>query len=131
MEEAITALLLADARVRHLISDRIHWGRLPQGASSTAYGILQVVSSQPDITNSGRSGLERVRLQVDGYAKSALLARNIADAITSVIEGARGERSGIMFKGGFIEDRRDFQPDGAAGNQLYRRSTDIFVWYSN
>ncbi|MBP1842008.1 hypothetical protein J2046_000252 [Rhizobium petrolearium] len=128
MEEAVTALLTADARVRYLMGDRIHWGRLPQNAQAGPYVILQVISSPNDYTNSGRSGLKRARLQVDGYADRFLTARDCADAITDVLEKFRGTLSGVTFQGGFIADTRDFQPDGAAGKQLYRRSTDIFLW---
>ncbi|MCC2608388.1 tail completion protein gp17 [Neorhizobium petrolearium] len=131
MEEAVTALLTADARVRYLMGDRIHWGRLPQKAQPGAYVILQVISSQIDHVNSGRSGLERVRLQVDGYADRFLTARDCADAATDILEKYRGKISGVTFQGGLIESRRDFQPDGAAGKQLFRRSTDIFLWYSS
>lgn len=131
MEEALTSLLLADARVRYLIGDRLHWGRLPQGVAARPYGILQVISGLPDYVNSGASGLEQSRIQVDGYADTALLARDVAAAITHVLEVFKGTVGGVQLQGGFISGRRDFQVDAAGGSaRLYRRSTDILIWHS-
>ncbi len=131
MEEAVTQLLLADARVRFLISDRLHWGRLPQGRTDKAFAILQVATGLPDYVNSGPSGLEQTRLQVDGYALTAVGARDIAAAIIGVLEAFKGTVAGVLMQGGFIVRKGDSQPDGAGGStQLYRRSTDIILWHS-
>lgn len=132
MEEAVTALLLADARVRYLMSDRVHWGRLPQGVSGRPYVILQVISGIPDNTNSGESGLEVSRLQVDGYGDSALTARDAAQAVTDVLRAFKGTVLGIRIQGGFVLNKRDFQTDAVAGSQkLFRRSIDIQIWHSS
>lgn len=130
MEEAITALLLADARLSQLVGNQVHWGRLPQGAKADAYVVLQVISGAPDYTMARRSGLEGNRVQIDGYAKTALAAKAVANAVTAVLEGFRGKRGGVRLQGGFIDTRRDWQPDSAAGNQLFRRQHDLMIWHS-
>lgn len=131
MEEAITAILLADARVRYLAADRLHWGRLPQSASGTPYLILTLISGLPDYTNSGRSGLEQSRVQIDGYAATPLAARDLTDAAVRVLELYRGTVAGIQLQGGFVAGKRDFQPDSPSGKAiLYRRSTDFMLWHS-
>lgn len=131
MEEAITALLLADARVRFLLSNRLHWGRLPQSASGNPYAILNLISGLPDTTNSGPSGLESSRVQIDGYASSLLVARDCAQALVRVLELHRGTVSGVQLQGGFVVGKRDFQPDSPAGNgTLFRRSVDFILWHS-
>ena len=131
MEEAITALLLADPRVRFLLSDRLHWGRLPQSATGSPYVILNVISGLPDYTNSGPSGLESSRMQIDGYATSPLVARDCAQAIVRVLELYRGPVGGVQLQGGFVAGKRDFQPENPSGTApLYRRSVDFILWHS-
>lgn len=131
MEEAVTALLLADARVRYLVGNRIHWGRLPQSASTGAYAVLNLVSGLPDYVSSGRSGLEQSRLQVDGYAPSVALARDCTAAIVRVLEAFRGTVAGVQFQGARVAGARDFQPEGPSGKDaLFRRSVDLLLWHS-
>lgn len=131
MEEAITALLLADARVRLLLSTRLHWGRLPQSATGSPYAILNVISGLPDYTNSGRSGLEQSRVQIDGYGSSPLVARDCTQAIVRVLELHRKTVNGVMLQGGFVAGQRDFQPESPSGTApLYRRSVDFILWHS-
>lgn len=131
MEEAVTALLLADARVRSLMGSRIHWGRLPQSAGTGAYAVLNLISGLPDYVSSGRSGLTQSRLQIDGYAPSVMLARDCTAAVVSVLEAYRGTVSGVQIQGARVAGARDFQPDGPPGKDtLYRRSVDLILWHS-
>ncbi|RYC10072.1 tail completion protein gp17 [Ciceribacter ferrooxidans] len=131
MEEAITALLLADARVRYLVSDRLHWGRLPQSVTGTPYVILTVIGGLPDYVASGRSGLKQSRLQIDGYATTPTVARDCVDAVVRVLELSRGIFSGVRLQGGTVAGERDSQPESPAGKAaLYRRSTDFMLWHS-
>lgn len=131
MEAAITALLLADARARRLVGDRIHWVRAPQKQTAGTYAVLQVVSSQPDYHMQGPSGLESRRLQIDAYAETFLGAVEASDALLAVIEGYRGTVGGIRLQAGFIDSRRDL-PTADAGEvkRLFRRSADIIIWHS-
>lgn len=130
MEEAITALLLADPALALLVGNRVHWGRIPQGKTGTAI-VLQVVGGAPDYTLAGPSGLEPSRVQVDGYALTALEAKQACNRALDVLGFQRGPVLGVTLQGGFIDSRRDFQPDAAGGSErLYRRSSDIIIWHS-
>lgn len=131
METAITALLLADARARRLVGDRINWLRAPQKQPVGTYAVLTIVSSQPDYHMQGPSGLESRRLQVDTYADTFLGAVDASDALLAVIEGYRGTVGGIRLQAGFVDSRRDL-PAADAGDvkKLFRRSADIIIWHS-
>lgn len=131
MEEAVTALLLSDPALKLFVADRVHWGRIPQGKTGTAI-VLQVISGEPDYTMAGRSGLEASRVQVDGYALTALDAKNACNAALAVLGRHRGMVGDVHLQGGFISSRRDFQPDAAGGSErLFRRSSDIIIWHSS
>ncbi|MBY3257066.1 DUF3168 domain-containing protein [Rhizobium laguerreae] len=127
---AIIALLLADARVKAIAGDRVHFVRAPQGLPRP-YGLLARASGTTDYTNEGASGLGTARLQLDGYGESYKSANDLLEAMLAVVDGFRGERSGITFKGIFIDSRRDL-PASDSGNvtPLFRRSADIIIWFS-
>lgn len=130
MEEALTAVLKADAALKLLIADRVHWGRAPQGAPRP-YVILQVISADVDQTMEGRNGLERTRLQVDAYSDRALEAKAISARVILALEAARGARGETMLHNVSVDSRRDFQPDGGEGKQpLFRRQTDLMIWHT-
>ncbi|MGG7518839.1 tail completion protein gp17 [Allorhizobium undicola] len=130
MEEAVTALLLADARLAALIGNRVHWGRVPQGAARP-YLILQLISGVPDYASAGRTGLEQSRLQLDAYAESVAVAKAISVAASDALEKARGTYDGVRLQGAFIDGRRDSQPDSTSGAApVFRRSTDLIIWHS-
>jgi len=130
MEAALLALLLADARVQAIAGDQVYFVRAPQG-KSRPYGLLTVVSGTTDYTNDGTSGLGSARLQIDGYGETYKSARDLVEAILAVLSGFRGERSGVAFKGIFIDSRRDLPAsDSGDVTPLFRRSADIIIWFS-
>ncbi|MGZ2455461.1 DUF3168 domain-containing protein [Rhizobium anhuiense] len=130
MEAAIIALLLADARVKAIAGDRVHFVRAPQGLPRP-YGLLTVVSGTEDYTMQGASGLGSARMQIDGYGETYKSARDLVEAMLAVLSGFRGERSGVNFKGIFIDSRRDLPAsDSGDVTPLFRRSADIIIWFS-
>jgi hypothetical protein len=131
MEEALTAILLADARLSQVVGNRVHWDVAPQGAVRP-YVILQVVSSSADTTASGRSGMETARVQIDAYGEQKFAVTRIVRFAFEALERARGPRGEVTIQGVFFDSARDLPASGASGApQLFRRSTDInIIWHS-
>lgn len=130
VEDAITALLLSDARLSALVDDRIHWLALPQAANGPSI-VLQIVSGRPDYHAQGASGLEMMRLQIDARAQLFNDAKASSGAAKAVLSGQRISRGGWRFQGGFVAGLRDTVEE-TAGNvaRIFRRSTDIMLWTS-
>ncbi|OMQ44929.1 DUF3168 domain-containing protein [Ensifer sp. 1H6] len=128
MEEALTALLLADARVKQLVGDRVHWGRAPQGERAP-YLVLQVIGGRPDYHAQGPSGLVDARVQADSYGEKYLATKNLSDAVIALLSGYRGEVAGTRLQAGFVDAARDL-PTETDVKRLFRRSADIIIWHS-
>lgn len=124
MEEAIIGLLLGDAAVNRIAADRVNWGRKPQGGGDAPYLVLQMVGGTSDANMQGGRFRQR-RVQVDAYAKTYTLARDLGDA---AVKALAGRRAGTV-QGIFIDTEPRDLPAADAGetNQLFRRSVDIFV----
>lgn len=131
MEEAITAILLSDARLARDVGSRVHWDVAPQGLARP-YVILSVISADPDTTMQGRSGLETFRLQIDSYAEQKLSTVRIAQAAFEALEKAQGPQGAGTLQRAFLDSKRDLPAAGAEGApHLFRRSTDvIIVWHT-
>lgn len=130
MEQAITALLLADARVKAIGGNRLNWLRAPQ-KTPRPYGILSWISGRPDYHALGASGLVNARLQIDAYGETYKQASDLIEVILDLLSGFRGEFSGVRFNGIFIDSRRDLPAsDSGDVTPLFRRSADIIIWFS-
>lgn len=124
MEEALVALLLADAGVAALAGDRIHW-TVARPAITPPYAILSAISRVPDVGYAGPTGLWTSRVQVDCYALTYVAALNLARAIIARLSGFSGSHLGITFCGVFLDASRDtFEPD-ASPDALFRTSMDF------
>ncbi len=128
MEEALTTLLLADARVKQLAGNRVHWGRATQGEQAP-YIVLQVVGGRPDYHAQGSSGLVDARVQIDAYGDKYLAAKKLSDAVLALLSGYRGEVAGTRLHAGFVDAARDL-PTETEVKRLFRRSADIIIWHS-
>lgn len=128
MEEALVAMLLADAGVAAVLGARVNWGRRPQGAGNQPYCVLQVISQVPDYTYQGSAGRGQARVQADVYALSYELAKQAARALKARLSGFRGTRSGVAFDGIFIDDERDLpEADPGEVTNLFRTSIDFII----
>lgn len=124
MEELIVGLLGGDAAVMLLAGTRTHWGRKPQGGGDAPYLVLQMIGGTSDANMQGGRFRQR-RVQVDAYAKTYTLARDLGDA---AMKALAGRRAGII-QGIFVDTEPRDLPAADAGeaNHLFRRSFDIFV----
>jgi len=123
MEEDLRAVLLADAGVSGLASNRVEWGSRRQGAPLPAV-VLYVVSGAEGYTLKGRDGLSITRVQADCYgdtfAGAKLLSRAVIDAL--------GGYSDTDFPGVFHVGTRDDREGGSnEADRPFRTSLDFNV----
>lgn len=131
MEEALFDVLKTHAALTALVGTnpaRIYWMRAPQG-SPKPYVVLQAISSVPDVTHGGPSGLVAARVQADCYSDSYGTAKTVARAVTGRLSGFRGSSSGVVFDGVFKDAERDEYEDEASTDKLFRVSMDFIIWH--
>ncbi len=126
MEEAFIGLLLSDAAVQAVLSNRINWLSAPQGNGVRPYAILQRASGQVDYHSQGASGYRQARIQIDSYGDTYGSAMKASRAIRSRLSGYRDAR----FQGIFLDSERDL-PAADAGDvtRLFRVSSDYIIHY--
>lgn len=129
MEEALVALLMADAGVGAALGTRIWWARAPQGQPERPYCVLRLVSGPPDYHMGGPSGLVRSRIQFDAYGETYEQAKTASRALAAAISGYRGQAGAKTFQGAFIDGGRDLPDEDDAGEHLFAVSFDIILWH--
>lgn len=125
MEEALLAHLVANGGVRALVDDRIEWavrGTIPCVA-------LHLISSPPDTTLAGQSGLVQARVQVDCWADSYLKAKQIGAAIIAALPARRHVAGGVRFLACTVVDT-DRGRFNETPNQLHRTRIDVRVAFN-
>ncbi len=105
----------------------VFWVLRPQGSSLPAI-VLTTVSAPMDEHMQGLQSLQFMRLQVDTYALSVIVAQQLRDAaIVALRPRYRGHD--YYFRPASILGRRDISEPGTNG-PIYRTSTDLRVRYS-
>jgi uncharacterized protein DUF3168 len=92
----------------------------PQG-TVTPYVILRRITTVPETGIAGRLGLDRVRMQVDCYAKTLSQAVSVAHQVRLVIESIKTE---ITYMPLMEAQEDDYFPDLA----IHVRSSDYMCW---
>lgn len=131
MEEALLALLAADAGVAALLADRIAWGARPTGEQLPCVVLFRITGVR-DYHLQGRSGLVDSLVQVDCWAGTWLAAKSVARAIVDALDTPDQP----TIQKAFVEGERDsFEegdgplPDGSS--DFYRTSLDVRVWHAD
>jgi hypothetical protein len=127
MEEALIALLLANAGVSARLGLRIYFGRKPQSDTSNHYAVAQVISLQRDYVMAGSAGYVASRVQIDVYGQTYKETKLSARAIDAALSGY----SGGIFQGVFTDTQRDLdEMDAGDVNPLFRVSTDYIIHHT-
>lgn len=130
MEEAFAAYLAGDATLMAAVSNRMDWAKLPQGQETPAIA-LWVISDIPTYSDEGDAGLTAARIQIDSWALTYALAKDVSRKVMSRLNqnGNQFTQSQIEFQLAFKEDEQDSFEVGNAGDELYRVRQDIIVMY--
>ena len=90
MEQALSAILKGAGGITDFVpAARINWGEHPQGTGSP-YITMMVVGDNEGLTMKGPDGLSQGRVQIDCYAPTSLLAKQVSRAVRAVLHGYRG-----------------------------------------
>ena len=128
MQEALTALLLADTAIAGLTGggDRLYWNVGEQGKPDPM-AVLYLISGVPDYHMQGPSGLVESRVQIDCRAGTVAEALALARAIEARLSGYRGTRDGIKFMGVFKQsERARFDAEPKPGTHMHSADYQLF-----
>jgi len=119
LEADLFADLCADPALAALIGTRVYHGPLVQGATLPAV-TYQRISTAPDYSHDGGSGLAQVRIQCNCWASTAVGAIALAAALRAVVEGRT--LLGVCFVENELDD---YEPDTCH----WRRIVDLMIWH--
>ena len=135
MAEVISAVrgyILSKTLVTDIISQRMYFFRLKQGAVLPAATIAKV-STNHIHTLSDRSGLVSTRLQIECFSTNYLQAETLAAAIYKCgITAVRGVTNSVDIRGVTVEDgQRNYTIDARDGgdDHTYVTQFDLMVSY--
>lgn len=123
MEEALLAHLAANGGVRALVSGRIEWTARSDTSPSVA---LHLITSIPDTTLAGQSGLVEARVQIDCWADTFLKAKQIGNAVIAALPPRRTVIGEVRFLACTVLGT-DRDRSGETPNQLHRTRIDVRV----
>lgn len=123
MDEALFALIAANATVSGLVGPRIFWGVAQQGAALPAL-VLTIVSGADAPHLTGTDGLWRYRVQVDCYGANRPQARTLSRAVVELLNG----RAFGNILGAFVESTRE-NYDSDAADRPHRVSIDFIIMW--
>ena len=128
MEEALTALLLADPGVAARVDRRVHWDVMPRGTGGYPRVILQLVSAPDDYVMDGRSKLSSWEVQLDVWGRSKSETTIAARACRDLLSGYRGDVAAVAFRAIFI-NRASNSTGETSGteDQLHRARIDLNI----
>lgn len=130
IEKGLADLLLADANIASLVSNRVRHIVLPQGTDYPAIVITQV-ASQYITSLAGVNALQMRRYQFDCYARNQKTVRQLAQYVHNLMDGYRG----TLIEGSTVHgvlpntDIESWFDD--ADKKLFRVSGDFNVWFVN
>ncbi|MCK6478578.1 MAG: DUF3168 domain-containing protein [Planctomycetaceae bacterium] len=119
-------VLTQDPGVAALAADRVYSEVLPQAPTPPAV-VFDVVSADEDISLSGPTGVRRVSVVVDSWARKRADATALGLAVRRVLAGHSGAAGGLEVQAAFLVSERwayDAEVD------LYRTTQDFEVWTS-
>jgi hypothetical protein len=103
MEGALRARLLAAAPITALVAQRVYWVDRPQASALPAI-TLQIIDEDRAQHMQGFHGLQRVVVQVDGWASSYGQGKALKEAIVDALTPA-ATANGIRFDRAFVRAR--------------------------
>jgi len=128
IEQAILKELLADSGITALIGERLHYVKAPQDVAKP-YVVLLKASGPREYSHDGASELARPRFQFSCFATTYYQAKQIAEAIRSVIEafsGTMGGDGGVEVGSCFYINESDIYEEDT---RLFHVAVDYLIWH--
>lgn len=128
MEGALVGLLLAAPTVSNIVAERVYPFRRPQGSPYPALVVTRV-SGAPLYADDGEVGLQNARVQIDSWGIDYTDAKDLAQAVRSVLSAFSGVSGGINFTYVMLDEERDISEAGVnAAEYPVRVAMDFIVW---
>lgn len=128
MESQFRSLLADDTAVAALVSSRIYWNAIPQGATDPCI-VMYVISRLADAHHGGANGLNNWLVQVDIRALTFTSAVAVRDAVATKLHAKRFIQDGLKIVTNLQGER---QRSEKPGTQLYHLiQMDFSVWSGN
>ena len=144
--EGFRDCLLRTTAVQDLLADagagtnnyRLYPNTAPQSVvdtEPTSYATYLIVSGTSARHLGGPCGIGEARIQVDVYARTYIVAQEIAETIRENVDGYSGEISGtngsMTLRDVRLEDKRDGYEYGSSSERGWHRvSLDFAMWHS-
>lgn len=125
IEAALRGHLLASPGIASMVDDRVYANRMPPDGGFPVI-TFQRISTLSQESLSGASGLERVRFQIDAWAKGYAAAINLAEQVRLSIQGFRGIMGAVTVHGVMMLNRNDQYEDDT---DLHKNSMDFALWH--
>ena len=131
LEEGLVAGLAANAGISTLVSTRVYNLRIPQGATFPLITIARV--STPRIIthdSSGSGGTAYPRMQIDAWASTHKVAKQITDAIRAYLNGLKATitsgADSVVIQAAIVDQET---PEYDTEINLYRGRSEYIVWH--
>lgn len=132
IESALSSYL----RTKDTITDEVSTRSYPHPAPNDAvypFVTYTVTSEDQQHDMSGASGLARVNVQLDAWAKTIADRVAVSEALRNALDGFTGDMGAenLNIRSCFLSDRSTLQetdPEGRA-QPIYRASMDFSIWH--
>lgn len=129
MESDLVAFLLSQSSLQALIASRLYPVIIPEALSQFPCVTYQVVSSVPEYTNDGPTGLTVARVQFDVWGQAYGDCKAVASALQQLLDGyAPGPMGSTFISAIWMTNRATDSFDQDA--RLYRSSADYRIAYA-
>jgi hypothetical protein len=130
LDVALADYVKADATMLALVSGRVYPLLAPQQATLPLV-VYQEITYRAEHHMTAVSGLAQTFWQWDVYAERHAKAREVALALTSLLDHRAGDVGGVDVRCILVRDRRTMLEDdeGASQMQYFRVSIDTEIWY--
>jgi hypothetical protein len=128
MEESLRARLLDDAGLAAKVGDHVDWGLRPSRDTLNAI-TLTIASAAGDYHYTGRSRLQRTRVQIDVWGRTATEAILIKRMLPAIVEPPAliGD---TRFDASFVTLDETGGPEEMAGGGIaHRHIMEFTVWH--
>lgn len=127
IESDLFSFLKNNADISAIVGERIYPLTAPQGIQPP-YITYQSISTLPENTMSGSSGLYHKRIQFNLFASVYEQVVDLFNKLTQILNGLKGTIGNTCIGHCFLEnDVDDYQPD----EKIYQKATDFHFLYSD
>ena len=110
IEEALVAILNANAAFNALVAGRLYPSFIPQTAARPAVA-YQRISHIEAMAHTGYAGMAQTRVQFTIDAQTYASAKAVAAALRAAVRGYRGTAAGVTIGAAFVETENDGYSD--------------------